>query len=274
MKVYLAGERSFKGATPTVSRPGEEAGAGLLARPPVRRRLVSYHYHGFSGYPFQRDPETGLSAAIVEAKRFGCDLLLDSGAYTVSKRHTHIPPWEFAEYVELTQSTWTAVSSLDTIGRGEKAARSSYDMFTWLRRHGAKVQPVWHVREPERWLLRYLDEGHDYIFIGGMVGERTPWLKGKLDTVWTNHLTDLDGLPKVKVHGFGLTNRELLFRYPWYSVDSASWLKDGINGSCLLRNPETSELRKYFFDEQSWSKQKSPHYRGLGVHGDELSTSG
>jgi hypothetical protein len=103
-----------------------------------------------------------------------------------------------------------------------------------------------------------------------MVGEWPPWLKGKLDTIWLNRLTDPDGTPKVKVHGFGLTNIQLLFRYPWYSVDSTSWLQNGFDGCCLLRNPETSELRKYFFDEQSWSKQKSPHYRELGPYGQRI----
>jgi len=266
MRIYLAGERSSI-ATAAAVRGHDSEDAEMLWAQRVRRRLFSYYYHGYAGAASLRDPETGLSVEIIDAKRRDWDLFLDSGAFTAKTKNVHIPTWAFAEYVKLTQDLWTVVSSLDTIGSGEQAARASYQTFVKLRSLGVRVQTVWHVREPEKALSRYLDEGCDYIFIGGMVTEPFSWLQWRLDTVWSAHLTNPDGTPKVKVHGFGLTNIQLLFRYPWYSVDSTSWLKDGVNGCCLLRNPETSELRKYFFDEQSLSKRKSPHYRELGPYG-------
>jgi hypothetical protein len=269
MRIYLAGERSSIATTAAIRELGGDNAAALWVKG-VKRRLFSYYYHGYAGVGFQRDPETGISVAIIDAQRLGWDLFLDSGAFTARKKNVHIPTWAFGEYVNLTEGLWDAVSSLDTIGSGERAARASYEAFVELRALGAQVQPVWHVREPEPWLQKYLDEGYKYVFIGGMVGESIPWLKWRLDAIWSGYLTDRDGTPKVDVHGFGLTNIELLFRYPWYSVDSTSWLKNGIDGSCLLRDPATDKLRKYFFDEESWNKQKWPHYRGLEPSGQQL----
>jgi hypothetical protein len=43
---------------------------------------------------------------------------------------------------------------------------------------------------------------------------------GHCDEVWHYILSNN---PSLKVHGFGLTNIELMERYPWYSVDSSSF---------------------------------------------------
>ena len=54
-----------------------------------------------------------------------------------------------------------------------------------------------------------------------------------LDDVW-DKLTNEDGSPKIRVHGFGMTAVALIFRYPWYSVDSTSWIKATANGAILF----------------------------------------
>jgi hypothetical protein len=40
-------------------------------------------------------------------------------------------------------------------------------------------------------------------------------------------LCDETGKPKIKIHGFGIGNVKLLVKYPWYSVDSTSWVRHG-----------------------------------------------
>jgi hypothetical protein len=54
-----------------------------------------------------------------------------------------------------------------------------------------------------------------------------------LDEVFAHYLT-FAGAPIIKVHGFGMTTFELMARYPWYSVDSSSWLMGGRNGTALF----------------------------------------
>jgi hypothetical protein len=67
-----------------------------------------------------------------------------------------------------------------------------------------------------------------------MVPISTPQLYHWLDRIWEKHLVDGAGRPKVKVHGFGLTTMALVERYPWYSVDSSSWVQVARTGGMML----------------------------------------
>lgn len=241
MKLYLAGER-------------EESPLVNIWKA-ARRRLFSYYYHGFN--------LPGPSQRIVDAKELGLELFLDSGAFTAfTKKHT-IPAEQYADFVKSTRDWWSVCSSLDVIGRGEEAAAASYKVFHDLRRMGADVIPVFHVREPDSYLEKYIAEGHEYLAIGGMVPESTPWLMDRLDGLWGTILTNPNGTPKVKVHGFGLTVFSLMFRYPWYSVDSTSWLMTGIYGACVLPTPQG--IKRVFFSDGSPQARKADgwHYHSL-----------
>ena len=67
-----------------------------------------------------------------------------------------------------------------------------------------------------------------------MVKQSSKTVRRWLDHVWHYYLTNPDGTPKVKVHGFGLTARELMFRFPWGSVDSTSWMHTSRYGGVLM----------------------------------------
>lgn len=265
MKIYLAGERD-QNIEEMRRRSGTDL-IGSIWTQYVKRRLFSYYYHGYKGSNFKKDKKTGLSVPIAEAVEFKWDLFLDSGAFTAFTKGAVIPIEEYAEYVMQTkaQGIWTTCSSLDAIGQGREAAVQTYKFFARLRNLGADVQPVFHVREPDEALKYYVDSGEwDYLFIGGMVPETTQWLKIRLDSLWAKILTDKDGRPKIKVHGFGLTDQQLMFRYPWWSVDSSSWLMTGIFGSCMFRTADNF-LRKVVFSEDSPTarKFKGWHYNNL-----------
>lgn len=257
MKLYLAGERLA--TTADISSKIGEAGAAIWTKY-VKRRLFSFYYHGYG-------KGTGLSEAVADCKRMGLDLFLDSGAFTAFTKKTKIPLKEYADFINATSGVWTVASSLDAIGSGEEAASASYENFARLRSYGAKVAPVFHIREPDHWLQRYVDEGHDYIFIGGMVPETIPWLLVRLDHLFASVLTRTDGTAKVRLHGFGLTSERLMFRYPWYSVDSTRWLMAGIFGFCLFR--VDNKLVQVVFSEDSPDarKFKGRHYRNLTPEG-------
>lgn len=229
MKVYLAGEQF----------------AGVEDK--VKRRLFSYWYN------------RNNTKHIDLAYKFGQDLFLDSGAFTAFTQKTEIDPKLYAEFIHDNGDKFTTCSSLDAIGDPEK----SYQLLKELEDLGVKVQPVFHAREDDKWLIKYLEEGYDYIFIGGMVPETTNWLKGWLDYLFTNYLTDSKGRAVVKLHGFGLTDQQLMFRYPWHSVDSTSWLFTGSFGSCVFMI--NKKLHKIVFTPESPSAKKldAPHYFNL-----------
>lgn len=233
MKVYLAGEQ-FSGV--------EEI---------VHRRLFSYWYN--------RRKNKDYKAAHAR----GVDCFLDSGAYTAHTQGVDISLDEFAAFIHASKDVWTCISNLDRTGKTEEECARTYSNQKALESLGCKVQPVFHTREDPKWLVKYLDEGYDYIFLGGMVPESTQWLKGWLDDLWANYLTNADGTARVKVHGFGLTDQLLMFRYPWHSVDSTSWLFTGSFGGCMFW--VDGRARKIVFTPESPSSKKldAPHYSNL-----------
>lgn len=193
---------------------------------------------------------------VEEIREAGGSIFLDSGAFTMFTKGVEIDLKDYAQFIKENSDIFHVASSIDVIGRGKE--QESYDNFRRLLDYGAKVQPVHHARDKDDWLGRYLDEGHDYIFLGGMVAESTNYLRDWLDHVWEKYLTNPDGTAKVKVHGFGLTTLDLMFRYPWYSVDSTSWVMTSRYGSTYLDLPQrtfkvdfSSQSNKRF-DDGGW----------------------
>jgi hypothetical protein len=244
VKVYLAGER--QGAKYDALHTGEREIPLWLTH--VKRRLFSYFYH---------NETNGASQDIKGSDQMGLDLFLDSGAFTAFTKGVEIKVEDYAQFIHNAGHMFTVRSSLDAIGNPEK----SYEYLKSLESLGVKVQPVFHAREDDKWLIKYLDEGYDYIFIGGMVPETTGWLTGWLDGLFTKYLCNPDGTARVKLHGFGLTDQKLMFRYPWYSVDSTSWLMTGIFGACVFTTPQG--LRKVVFSDESPEAKKFTgwHYK-------------
>lgn len=225
MKVYLAGS-----GRPLVRKDGTASPLQGI----IERRLFSYYHNVIGNQP---DEEVWTYE--------GLDLFLDSGAFTAYTKGVEIRVEELAEYYHAAPHLWNVVSNLDDIGGPEK---NSYDNWRALLDLGVPACPVFHQGSDPAWLKKYLDET-DYIFIGGLVGGSTKALRGWLDWLWTDWLTDSDGRPVARFHGFGLTDQELMFRYPWHSVDSASWLMTGMFGSCVFITEQG--LRKVVFSEQS-----------------------
>lgn len=101
--------------------------------------------------------------------------------------------------------------------------------------HGLEPIPVVHDGTPIEWLRRYLKEGYDPIAIGGVsiMGTRRQY------TRWANSMFDLicntpNRLPSVRIHGFAMTAYQTVIKYPWWSVDSTSWVQTAAWGSIFV----------------------------------------
>ena len=244
MKVYLAGEReSIEKAT------GESA----LWSSFVKRRLFSYYYHGATT---NNIPTKDLLAS---AER-SLDLFLDSGAYTAFTKGVDINVDSYASFINEYKDVFTCISNLDDTSKNEK---KSYDNQKALESLGCSPCPVFHTHEDPKWLKKYIDEGYEYIFIGGMVPETTKWLRVWLDDLFDKYLTNTDGTPNVKLHGFGLTDQNLMFRYPWHSVDSTSWLMTGIFGGCVFQTGRGIIKVTFSNESPDLKKGTSWHYKHL-----------
>jgi hypothetical protein len=165
----------------------------------------------------------------------GRKIFLDSGAFSAFTKGVEIDMRGYCDYIlrnediiEKVDGTILA-SVLDGIGDPLKTYQNQLAMESM----GVRPLPCFHYGEDERYLEFYI-ANYDYITLGGMVPISTPQLYLWLDRIWGKYLTDGSGRPKIKVHGFGLTTPALMTRYPWYSVDSSSWVQIARVGGMLL----------------------------------------
>lgn len=137
---------------------------------------------------------------------------VESEAYRAYRR-------AYLEHLRREQGNLSAFSNLDVVHNAELTWKNQQ----WFEKRGVKPLPVFHLGSDVKWLRRYIELGYSYICLGGLVPNPPMILKPMLDRLWVEELTDDRGMPKVKVHGFGMTSFDLMYRYPWYSVDSKTW---------------------------------------------------
>ncbi len=186
------------------------------ARLGVRRILESYHY-------------VHKQSAVDKMRRDGTRIFLDSGAFSAHMLGTTIDLADYCAYIKRNQDIIDVYSVLDGIGDPVQTGINQDKM----EQQGLSPIPCFHYGEPEEFLEHYI-ANYAYISLGGMVMQSRPQLILWLDRLWAKYLTNRDGTPKVKVHGFGLTKLDIMYRYPWYSVDSTAWQQCGSCGLLIL----------------------------------------
>ena len=130
---------------------------------------------------------------------------------------------EYCQYVKENKYFIDYYVSVDVLFNPER----SWDVWRYIQeKHGLDPVPVVHYGTNVKWVEKYLDAGCKYLGIGGIGQEQSKqsyisWA----DQVFSIICNSKTKKPLVKTHGFAMTGYELLVRYPWYSVDSASWAK-------------------------------------------------
>ena len=188
----------------------------------VKYILESYHY-------------VYRKSFVEKMRADGVKIFLDSGAFSAFTMGVEVDMAAYCRYIQENADILEVVdgmvcaSVLDGIGDPLKTYQNQLAMESL----GVRPLPCFHYGEDERY-LDYYAANYPYITLGGMVPISTPQLYHWLDRIWEKHLVDGAGRPKVKVHGFGLTTMALVERYPWYSVDSSSWVQTARTGGMML----------------------------------------
>ena len=188
----------------------------------VKYILESYHY-------------VYRKSFVEKMRADGVKIFLDSGAFSAFTMGVEVDMAAYCRYIQENADILEVVdgmvcaSVLDGIGDPLQTYRNQLAMESL----GVRPLPCFHYGEDERY-LDYYAANYPYITLGGMVPISTPQLYHWLDRIWEKHLVDGAGRPKVKVHGFGLTTMALVERYPWYSVDSSSWVQVARTGRMIL----------------------------------------
>lgn len=205
--------------------------------------LESWHYVGKQKY-------------VDNMRENGAKIFLDSGAFSAFTLGVKLSIEDYCNYIKRNQDIIRVedgalmASVLDGIGDPQETFENQMAM----ERLGVRPLPCFHAGEDTRYLEWYISR-YEYITLGGMVGTSTQQLEIWLDDMWNNYLTDSAGNPRLKVHGFGITSRPLMEKYPWYSCDSSSWIQSAAFGA--IETPKHGPMSV---------SDKSPSRHDLGQH--------
>lgn len=177
-------------------------------------------------------------------------LFLDSGAFSL-RRKKGITEADYLKYMDGYADSIrklgdriTFYANVDVIGDPDQTWRNQQYL---EKEHGLTPIPVVHWGSKPVVLDRYLNGGYTYIGLGGL-------LKGGIEgraidraTRRVGWLTDtFKQIGSVRTHGFGITfgvtTTTLMSRYPWWSIDNSTWLKEAALGGILVPKKRNGEF--------------------------------
>lgn len=228
----------------------------------IRQNIGDYP-HMLESFHYARKANDGTAHVL---RRYKMKVFMDSGAFSAFNIGSEIKLDEYAAFLNRYPDIVEFTANLDDLSRDKAlAAKNSWDKLKELEKQvpkGMYVVPVYHVREPFEYLRRMVEQ-YPFIAIGGMVPESTKDLYHLLDEIWDSILTDKHGKPRCRVHGFGLTTVDLMLRYPWWSVDSTTWIMNGAFGGINIMTKDGKAIRVHV-------SGKSPKKKDIDAHLDTM----
>ena len=190
------------------------------------------------------------------------NLFLDSGAFSAWSKNTTINIEDYISFIKENEKYIDHYSVLDEIGDAEGTLKNQKIM----EKAGLHPIPCFHYGENISYLKEYIDK-YNYVSLGGMVPISSKNLISWLDELFSKYICDSkNNLPKVKIHGFGMTSLDLMLRYPWFSVDSTSWVHTGRFGNVYVPKYRRGQ---YIYNENSLKvtvSTQSPSQKDDGQH--------
>ena len=191
---------------------------------------------------------------------------LDSGCFSADSQGIPVVLEDYIAFIKEHEDLIDIYPCLDVIGKAEETWKNQRIM----EEHGLTPMPVFHVEDDIKYLYQCLE--YDYFCLGGMAGGASAKTRSSfLDKCFGIICDTPDGTPKCKVHGFGLASPSLMTAYPFYSVDTSSWVSYAQYGIILL--PQRNKLGipdyrktpiKIFVTERSPKMQvEGTHYKNL-----------
>lgn len=162
---------------------------------------------------------------------------LDSGGFTARQQNVKIDVREYAEYINHYEVKYCF--NLDTNDVQETISNQRY----LDSNVNATIIPIYHYSDygnkDHRGMVEGMIQDYELISLGGVVksGVGKPDIKRMYDYVFDKTRD------KVKVHGLGVTSLDMLKKYPFYSVDSTSYLSGRKYG--VVMTFEEGNFKKY-----------------------------
>jgi len=179
---------------------------------------------------------------------------LDFSFYDSEEFWTYVD--NYAEYVKKNVDLLELYVNIDVIFNAEGTLKVQKYL---EEKHHLNPLPVFHPKEDFKYLKHYIDN-YEYIGIGGLGQDMS-----KKDYIsFGDKVFSMIG--KKNTHGFAMTSLPLMNRYPWYSVDSSSWVQFSRYGLIII--PKTRK-NKYVFNEIPWivtMSERSPRRNEQNKH--------
>lgn len=218
--------------------------------PDIERDMLDYNEWHLESYHYVHKPRM-----VERMRNAGMKVFLDSGAFSAFSIGAKIDIGQYCDYCHEYADVIEMPSVLDEIGDYKGTFKNQKEM----ERRGVNPLPCFHYGEPFE-VGEYYANNYEYMTLGGLVPVSTQQMIVWLDEVWEKILCHPDGTPKLKVHGFGVTSLKAMLRYPWYSVDSSSWIQYAVHGYVFL--PE-SGVGLMISEKKQTVKDWGKHYRTM-----------
>lgn len=150
------------------------------------------------------------------------DILFDSGAFSLWRRGVAIDINEYCKYLK--EKSIEKYIVLDKIGNHKETMENQKKM----EDVGMTPIPVYHLNSPLEYLYE-ICEKYPYVCLGGTVGANISTRIEFFNEVFEH-------FPNHKFHGLGLTDFRIIKLFPFYSVDSTTWLAAEKVGKILDEN--------------------------------------
>jgi len=199
------------------------------------------------------------------ADRF--NVFVDSGGYTARKMGVNIDVKRYGEFLKKNKDRIFMAANLDVYDLNIALENQKYLQQFY------PIIPVFHYSEYANKRQDLLDEfckNNQYIAVGGIAGMN---IDTKSVINFLNFCFRTTIKYKTKVHGFGITALKYLVEYPFYSVDSTSWLTGGQYGQLLKWDSKNFDMETsiHYSDKDSFLKHNFninliESYKGRLIH--------
>ena len=204
-----------------------------------RYRCYSYAYTCPGAFYYNKRMKEALDTSVSQ----GVGIMMDSAAHSIHvlikkgfkykgkynvtdiEKIKEIVMDSYTKYVKEEKKNWDFYVNFDYV----KHCPTVYAVQKELEKRGIRPIPVYHGDMELEWLERYCKEGYKLIGIGTIkTNSKYRERRGYYDKVF--NVLEKHG---VLAHGLAMTGLSLMYLYPWYSVDSATWAKTAAYGSML-----------------------------------------
>jgi hypothetical protein len=156
------------------------------------------------------------------------NLMLDSGAYSAFMLKKPIELKEYISFIYKYKKYFTDYIALDVIGD----AKQSVEYYKIMLSEGLNPIPVFHPPFSTLDILEtYINLGAKYICFGGIASVLKRGMSAMLSQIHSQLSRAFEVVYKsdsnIKIHGLGILSQDLLFKYPWHSIDSTAIVQKG-----------------------------------------------